>query len=119
VPLHPGVLPKFWSFGIAGGLLHGYMLALTEKDGELIFSVRVKPRSSRDAIEGEREGALVIRLTAPPVEGEANNALLRLLAARLHTPKSAVRILSGERGRLKRVAVRGVTAVEVQRLAGK
>lgn len=95
------------------------MLVLNEKNGEFIISVRVKPRSSRDSIEGEREGALVIRLTAPPVEGEANDALLRLLAARLHIPKSAVRILSGERGRLKRVAVCGVTAAEVQRLAEK
>jgi len=95
------------------------MLAIAEKDGDLVFQVRVKPRASRDAIEGEREGALVVRLTAPPVEGEANEALVRLLAARLHVPKSAVRILSGERGRMKRVAVRGIRAIEVQALAAK
>jgi len=95
------------------------MLAIAEKDGDLVFQVHVKPRASRDAIEGEREGALVVRLTAPPVEGEANEALVRLLAARLHVPKSAVRILSGERGRMKRVAVRGIRAIEVQALAAK
>lgn len=94
------------------------MLALDEKNGEVVFQVRVKPRASRDAIEGVREGALVVRLTAPPVEGQANEALLRLLASRLHVPKSAVRILSGERSRLKRVAVLGTTRAAVEALAG-
>jgi uncharacterized protein (TIGR00251 family) len=92
------------------------MLSLSEKDGEIVFLARVKPRTSRDAIEGERDGALVVRLTAPPVEGEANEALVGLLAARLHLPKSAVKIVSGERSRLKRIAVRGVTAEQVQGL---
>ncbi len=87
-----------------------------ESDGEVRFAVRVQPRASRNAIEGIRNGALRIRLTAPPVEGEANEALVRLLAARLDVPKSAVRIVSGERGRTKRVAVRGVTAAQVRAL---
>lgn len=95
------------------------MIELSEKNGEVFFQVRVQPRASRNAIGGVREGALVVRLTAPPVEGEANDALVRLLAARLHVPKTAVRIVSGERGRLKRVAVGGVTAGEVHALAGE
>jgi uncharacterized protein len=74
--------------------------------------VYVKPRSSRDAIEGEREGALVVRLTAPPVEGEANAALARVLGQALEVPASAVRLLSGATGRRKRVFVAGVTAAE-------
>ena len=92
-------------------------LEIRESQGEVIFSVRVQPRASRDAIDGEREGALRIRLAAPPVEGAANEALVRFLAGRLHLPKSAVRILSGGRGRLKRVAVRGTTAAAVEALA--
>jgi len=92
------------------------MLDVSEHDGEVRFSVRVQPRASRNAIEGLREGALVVRLTAPPVEGEANDALVRLLAARLNVPKSAVRILAGERGRVKRVSVEGVTAAQVRAL---
>jgi len=87
-----------------------------ESDGEVGFAVRVQPRASRNAIEGVRNGALLIRLTAPPVEGEANEALVGLLAARLHVPKSAVRILSGARGRTKRIAVRGVTAAQLRAL---
>jgi uncharacterized protein (TIGR00251 family) len=89
---------------------------IRERDGEITFLVRVKPRASREAIEGEREGALVVRLTAPPVEGEANDALVRLLAARLHVAKAAVKIVSGERSRLKRIAVRGVTVEQVKGL---
>ena len=95
------------------------MLAIREEAGEFVIQVRVKPRASRDAIEGERDGALVVRLTAPPVEGKANEALVRLLAARLHLPKSAVRILSGERGRLKKIGVRGVVARALDALAAE
>jgi uncharacterized protein len=87
-----------------------------ETEGEARFAVRVQPRASREAIEGVRDGALRVRLTAPPIEGEANEALVRLLASRLNVPKSAVRILSGSRGRTKRVAVRGVTSAQVQAL---
>lgn len=74
----------------------------------------VKPRSSKDAIEGEREGALVVRLTAPPVEGEANAALARVLGWALDVPPSAIRLLSGATGRRKRVLVAGVAAAEAQ-----
>ncbi len=81
------------------------MIEVSERDGSIVFAVRVTPRTSRDAIEGEYQGALKIRLTAPPVEDRANDALRRLLAARLNVPVSAVRIVSGEKSRNKRVAV--------------
>ena len=80
------------------------------------FAVRVQARSHRDAIEGEWQGALKVRLTAPPVDDRANAALCRLLAARLNIPASAVRIIAGERSRTKRVEVRGVTAAQVREL---
>ena len=80
----------------------------------MVLAVYVKPRSSQDAIEGEREGALVVRLTAPPVEGEANAALARVLGRALDVPPSAVRLLSGATGRRKRVLVFGVTVVEAR-----
>jgi len=75
--------------------------------------VRVIPRASRDAIEGEYQGALKVRLTAPPIEDRANDALRRLLAARLNVPVSAVRIVGGEKNRNKRVSVVGVTRARV------
>lgn len=89
------------------------MIEVSERDGSIVFAVRVTPRTSRDAIEGEYQGALKIRLTAPPVEDRANDALRRLLAARLNVPVSAVRIVSGEKSRNKRVAVAGVTRAQV------
>lgn len=77
------------------------------------FRVRVQPRASCDAIEGDHAGALKVRLTAPPLEGRANESLRRLLAGRLNVPLSAVRIISGENSRNKRIAVAGVTRERV------
>jgi uncharacterized protein (TIGR00251 family) len=91
---------------------------ITEKDGTLSFAVRVQPRASRDEIAGEYQGGLKIRLTAPPVDDRANEALRKLLAARLKVPLSAVRIASGERSRTKRVEIRGVTVAMIRELAG-
>ena len=84
-------------------------MQITEKDGALSFAVRVQPRASRDEIAGEWQDWLKIRLTAPPVDDRANEALQRLLAARLNVPLVAVRIVAGEHSRSKRVEVRGVT----------
>ena len=84
--------------------------------GTVSFVVRVQPRASRDEIAGTIEGALKIRLCAPAVENRANEALIQFLAELLKTPKSAVRIRSGERGRTKRVEIFGVTALQVQGL---
>jgi len=78
-----------------------------EADGSS-FEVQVQPRSSRAAIEGEREGALRLRLTAPPVEGAANRQCIELLSETLGVPKSAVVIVSGATARRKRVRVRGL-----------
>ena len=88
-------------------------MEIQEREGKLVFDVRVAPRSSRDAIEGEYNGALKVRLTAPPVDDRANEALRRLLAERLNVPVSAVRIVSGEKSRTKRVAIAGVTHAQV------
>ena len=75
----------------------------------LTLRVRVQPRSSKDALAGEREGALVVRLKAPPVDGAANEALARFLGKALDVAPSAVRIVSGASGRNKLVAVSGVS----------
>jgi uncharacterized protein (TIGR00251 family) len=72
--------------------------------------VRVQPRASRNGLGGRRDGALVVRLTAPPVEGEANAALIRFLADLLDRPPSAVTLLRGARGRDKTVHIAGLDA---------
>jgi uncharacterized protein (TIGR00251 family) len=94
-------------------------MALQLKPGPdgVSFSVRVQPRASREAILGERDGVLRVRLTAPPVEGAANEALRRLLAKALGTAPSAVEILRGQRGRDKQVLVAGVSPEAVAALA--
>jgi len=74
----------------------------------LTLRVRVQPRASQDALGGEREGALVVRLTAPPVEGAANEALARFLGKTLGVAPSAVRVVSGASGRNKVVSVSGL-----------
>jgi uncharacterized protein (TIGR00251 family) len=84
--------------------------------GTVVFVVRVQPRASKNEVSGAMDGALKIRLQAPAVEDRANEALCEFLAELLKTPKSAVRILSGERSRTKRVEVLGVTAAEVEAL---
>jgi uncharacterized protein (TIGR00251 family) len=74
-----------------------------------VIGVRVVPRASRSEVAGPREGALRIRLQAPPVDGKANRALAEFLADALGTRPSAIVLLGGLTGRLKRVLVRGVT----------
>jgi uncharacterized protein len=93
-------------------------MRIEEKDGVISFTVRVQPRSSRDEIAGEYRDALKIRLTAPPVDDRANEALRKLLAARLKVPLAAVRIASGARSRTKRVEVTGIAAAAIRSLAG-
>jgi len=89
-------------------------LDLRDTDAGLTLRVRVQPRASRDALAGEREGALVVRLTAPPVEGAANEALSRFLGKALGVAPSAVRVVSGTTGRNKVVSVAGLDAATVR-----
>ena len=93
------------------------MIAVTERAGGVTFEVRVQPCASREEIAGEYQGALKIRLTAPPIEDRANKALRRFLAERLNVPLSAVKILSGEKSRTKRVQVQGIAAAQIGALA--
>ena len=92
-------------------------MKIVENDGIVSFTVRVQPRASRDEIAGEYQDGLKIRLTAPPLDGRANEALRQLLATRLKVPLAAVRIASGERSRTKRVEIHGVTAAMIRGLA--
>lgn len=83
-----------------------------EKDG-VVFRVRVQPRASRNQLAGVMDGALRVRLTAPPVDGEANEACVRFLAGLLGVPARSVQLISGHTGRNKAVKVAGITAKEV------
>ena len=90
---------------------------------ETRIAVRLTPRGGRDAVDGWGEDAdgrplLKVRVSAPPVDGEANAALLKLIAKILGTPRSSVRIASGEGARVKILAVDGIDEAEVRRRLG-
>ena len=78
------------------------------------MTVRITPRASRDEIVGEREGVLLVRVTAPPVDGAANEALVRLLAKVVGVPRGDVLIASGATSRTKIVEVAGLELHEVR-----
>ena len=78
------------------------------------IDLRVIPRAPQDAIDGEREGRVVVRVTAPPVDRAANDAVIALLAARLHLPRRAVRIVTGDASRNKTVQIDGLDAATVR-----
>lgn len=73
----------------------------------------VQPRSSREAVVGVHDGALKVALTAPPVDGKANEALCRFVAKALRLPKTAVRLSSGQSSRRKVLTVHGLEAEEI------
>src|SRR6202035_1565122 len=93
------------------------MSEIRERQGGLSFLVRVEPRASRNEIDGEWHGALRVRLNVPPVDGRANEALRRFLAHCLNVPLAAVKIASGQRGRLKRIEVQGGKAEQIRAVA--
>lgn len=76
--------------------------------GAVTLSVRIQPRASKNGIARMQDGTLKIRLTAPPVDGAANEALVRFLADALSVSKSQVEIVSGHTSRLKFVRISGI-----------
>jgi len=81
------------------------VLALTRSGDRILLRVRVAPRAASSLIGGERDGALVVRVTAPPAEGAANEAVIRIVAKALDLPPSAVRLVQGARARTKVLSV--------------
>jgi uncharacterized protein len=79
------------------------------------IAVRVQPRARKDEIGGERDGVLMVRVTAPPVEGKANDAVRKLLAKRLGIAPSRVSVVRGASGRDKLVEIDGMEAGAVRR----
>lgn len=77
------------------------------------IAVRIAPRASRDAIGAMLGGELIVRVTAPPVDGRANEAVTRLLAKRLKVGRRAVVIVQGQHSRRKLIEVRGITEEEL------
>jgi uncharacterized protein (TIGR00251 family) len=88
--------------------------AIEEKDGSVWIRVRVQPKASREGVTGEAQGRIRIALTAPPVDGEANAALVAFIAKTLGLPKRGVEITAGTRGREKTIRVEGLRLIDVR-----
>lgn len=82
------------------------------------FALRVQPRASRNAVAGVMGDAVKLAITAPPVDGKANQAVVEYLAELFQVSKSSIAIVSGETGRNKLIAVRGLKAEQVRKALG-
>jgi uncharacterized protein (TIGR00251 family) len=91
------------------------VIQYSEKDRGLTFAVRVVPRASRTEIAGEYNGALKIRVAAPPVEGAANREVIRLLAKVFNLPQNAVEIVSGTASKNKIVHIVGADSAMLEK----
>jgi uncharacterized protein (TIGR00251 family) len=92
------------------------VVKFTSTGSGVTFPVRVQPRASRSGVAGEIDGALRIRLAAPPVDGEANEELVNLLAKLLDVPRRQVEIISGLKSKNKMVRVSGISAETCKKL---
>jgi uncharacterized protein (TIGR00251 family) len=90
-----------------------------DEGGALVFAVRVAPRASKTASAGEHDGALKVRVAAPPVEGAANAELTRFLSKRLGVPQRAVEIVGGHASKTKVLRVEGASGADLLRLAAE
>jgi len=90
------------------------MIPIRDTASGATFSVKVHPRAKKDAIAGIVGDALKLALTAPPVEGKANEACIRFFAEFLRVPRSSVTIAAGETSRNKVIRVQGLTAAQVE-----
>jgi hypothetical protein len=86
------------------------MIPIRETAAGVLFKIRVVPRASRAGVAGFQQDALKLRITDPPVEGQANEGCIRLLAEALGVKRSQLAIVAGHASRSKTVAVTGITA---------
>ncbi len=92
------------------------MLNLQETDNGIILPVRIQPRASKDEIVGEYNGALKIKLTSPPVEGEANRRCIEFLSKRFKIAKSNLEIIKGEKSKDKLIKIIGLKRADVLKI---
>jgi uncharacterized protein len=91
-------------------------LELKTRDGAVELSVWAKPRAAKSRVLGVRNGQLEVAIAAPPVDGAANEELIRLLASHFGISRSQVELVAGQAGRTKRVRLRGLPEQAVRAL---
>lgn len=92
------------------------MLRIKDTEKGAVLEIRLLPRSSRCEVAGVQDGALKVKITAPPVEGRANEECIRFLSDLLRTRKSAISIIAGEKSKNKKILVSGMTAQEIEKV---
>lgn len=108
---------RFAIYDLRGTIYYSVrVIQYSAKDRGLTFAVRIVPRASRSEITGEYNGALRIRIAAPPVAGAANRELIRFLARVFKLPQSAVEIVSGTGSKSKIVRLAGADSVRLEQL---
>ena len=105
-------------FPVPGSQFRVIMVPFHESAVGVSFAVKVQPRAKKNAVVGELGDALKISLTAPPIEGRANDACVEFLADLLKVPRASVSIAAGETSRRKVIRVAGVSAKEVRERLG-
>lgn len=88
-------------------------------DKKATIEVHLQPGAKRSEITGFREGVLYARVTALPQKGQANRALVEMMAQALKVPKSAINIIRGQSSRSKVVAIQGLTSEELRDILGR
>ena len=89
------------------------MINCTEKEGAVIFTVRVVPRASKSEIVGEHDGNLKLRIASPPVDGAANTELIKLLAKAFGVSRGDVDIIAGRTSKTKQVSITGASSERI------
>ncbi len=92
------------------------MIKITAKNNGVSFAIRVQPRASRSDVAGEMDGALKVRLAAPPVDGEANEELIRLMSKLFNVSRSQIAIRSGQTSRNKLIVIDGISVDEAEQV---
>lgn len=95
------------------------MLELNEKDGAVTIRIKVQPRASRTEIVGEHDGAIKLRVAAPPIDGKANEECRRFLAKLFDVSATSVEIISGDSSRDKVIRISSISARRVLEALGR
>jgi len=87
-------------------------------EGGTLVNIAVQPKASRNELAGTHQDSLKVRITAPPVEGEANKACIKFFAKLLSVPKSNIEMVQGHKSRRKTLLVRGMSVAEIEERLG-
>jgi uncharacterized protein len=99
--------------------LSAELIELNEKNGAVTFRLRAQPRASKTEITGEHGGAVKLRIAAPPVDGKANDEVVRFFSKLFEVPIRSIEMVSGDSSRDKLIRIHNISMARVQEVLGK